>query len=42
MDKLTDVINYFKTIDLKQIIDILIAIAVIIFFIYLVQVCRIF
>ena len=32
MDKLTDVINYFKTIDLKQIIDILIAIAVIIFF----------
>lgn len=32
MDKLADVINYFKTIDLKQIIDILIAIAVIIFF----------
>ena len=32
MDKLMDVINYFKTIDLKQVIDILIAIAVIIFF----------
>ena len=32
MDKLTDVINYFKTIDLKQVIDILIAIAIIIFF----------
>ena len=32
MDKLMDVINYFKTIDLKQVIDILIAIAIIIFF----------
>lgn len=32
MDKLIDVINYFKTIDLKQVIDILIAIAIIIFF----------
>ena len=32
MDKLMDLVNYFKTIDLKQVIDILIAIAIIIFF----------
>ncbi len=32
MDKLMNVVNYFKTIDLKQVIDILIAIAIIIFF----------
>ena len=32
MDKLMNVINYFKSIDLKQVIDFLIAIAIIIFF----------
>jgi len=32
MDKLMDLVNYFKTIDLKQVIDILITIAIIIFF----------
>ena len=32
MDKLTDIMNYFKGIELKQVIDFLIAIAVIIFF----------
>ena len=32
MDKLTDIMNYFKGIELKQVIDFLIAIAVVIFF----------
>ena len=32
MDKLTDIMNFFKGIELKQVIDLLIAIAVIIFF----------
>ncbi len=32
MDKIMEVINYFKTIELKQVIDILIAIAIVIFF----------